>query len=113
MGHDPTFKSIPAKSLPMERSVRLNAIFGSVVAYRHSRPNTWKEYADAALAFREAASACFRKLHRGWAKLLSESPPKKNTITQLPGAEIGRLKELSKLPMFPRNAVDEWGFLSE
>lgn len=113
IGHDPTFKSIPAKSLPMERSVQLNAIFGNLVAYRHSRPRTWKEYGDAALAFREAASACFRKLHRGWAKLLSEDQPKKNTITRLPGAEIDLLNKLSKLPMFPRSAVDEWGFLSE
>ena len=113
MQHDPTSKQIPVKSLPLERSVRLNAIFGSLVAYRHSRPDTWREYADSALTFRQAASECFRELHRGWAKLLAESRPRPSTIMQMPGREMGRLEELSKLPMFPRSAVDEWGFLSE
>lgn len=111
--HDPTFKQIPAKSLPFERSTRLNAVFGNLVAYRHNRPETWREYANAVLAFREAVSDCFRKLHRGWAKLLSESPPRPNTVKELPGAEMDRIKKLSNLPLFPRSAVDEWGFLSE
>ena len=113
LGHIPTLKRIPAKSLPIERTVRLNATFTSLVSYRHRRPNTWQEYVDVALTFREAVSACFRKLHRVWSKLLSESPPKKNTIKQLPGMEMDQIKKLSKLPMFPRSAVDEWGFISE
>jgi hypothetical protein len=110
---DPTFKQIPAKSMPFERSTRLNGIFISLVAYRHNRPNTWNEYTCAVVAFREAVSDCFRKLHRGWAGLLSESPPRPSSIRALPSAEIDRITHLSKLPMFPRSAVDEWGFLSE
>jgi hypothetical protein len=111
--HDPTFKQIPVGSLPFERGTRLNAVFGSLVAYRHNRPEKWSEYGNAVLAFREAVSDCFRKLHRGWAKLLSESPPRPNTIKELPGAEMDQIKKLSKLPLFPKIAVDEWGFLSE
>lgn len=110
---DPTFKRIPATSLLPERSVRLNVIFGGLVDYRHRRPNQWSEYALAALTYREAVSACFRKLHRGWAKLLAEPVPRQNTIMSLPGAELDKLKELSHLPKFPRCALDEWGFLSE
>lgn len=110
---DPTFKRIPAKSLPLERSVRLNVIFARLVDYRHRRPDKWSEYALAAMTYREALSACFRKLHRGWAKLLAEAQPRKSTIADLPGAELDKLKELGNLPKFPRSATDEWGFLSE
>jgi len=94
--HDPTFKRIPVESLPLERSTRLNALFGSLVAYRHNRPETWKEYANAVVAFREAVSDCFRKLHRGWAKLLSEKPPRPNTIKELPGAERSEERRVGK-----------------
>lgn len=111
--HDPTHKQIPARSLPLERSIRLNAIFGSLVEYRHIRPNTWKEYAVSILEFRESASAFLRRLHRAWDKLLSESTPSQSTIRAMPGEEIDRLKSLSNRPMFPRTAVDEWGFISE
>jgi hypothetical protein len=110
---DPTSQQIPAKSLPFERSTRLNAVFANLVAYRHNRPEVWTAYANAVLTFREAVSDCLRSLHRGWAKLLSESPPRPNTIRELPGAEIDRVKRLSTLPLFPKIAVDEWGFLSE
>ncbi len=111
--HDPTFKQIPAKGLPEERAVRLNAVFGNLVSYRHQRPDTWRSYTDAILAFREAVSSGFRQLHKGWSRLLSEAVPQANTIKKLPGAELDRIKALSKLPMLPRVAVDEWGFVSE
>lgn len=111
--HDPTFKQIPAKNLPAERAVRLNAVFGNLVSYRHQRPDTWRSYADAILAFRAAVSSGFRQLHKGWSRLLSEAVPQANTIKKLPGAELDRIKALSKLPMLPRVAVDEWGFVSE
>lgn len=111
--HDPTFKQIPAKGLPEERAVRLNAMFGNLVSYRHQRPETWRAYTDAILAFREAVSSGFRQLHKGWSRLLSEAVPQANTIKKLPVAELDRIKALSKLPMLPRAAVDEWGFVSE
>ena len=97
----------------MERSVRLNAIFDGLVTYRNRRPDTWREYADAVLSFRETASACFRRLHRCWERLFTEYPPKKTAIGQLPVAEMERCRVLSKTPMFPRLAVDPWGFVSE
>jgi hypothetical protein len=112
-GHDPTTKEIPSASLPPERSVRLNAQFINLVSYRHSRPETWNEYVDAVYLFRKEVSACFRKLHRGWGRLLSEVIPRRQSFTALPGDELDRLKVLSKLPLFPRACVDEWGFLSE
>jgi hypothetical protein len=111
--NDPTFKQIPAQNLPLERAVWLNAVFGSLVSYRHRRPETWKSYAEAALAFREAVSDCFRKLQRGWARLLEEAAPRAQTVKNLPGEELQRINVLSKLPMFPRTAVDEWGFVTE
>lgn len=113
-GYDPTCKRISARNLPMERSVQLNATFRSLVAYRLRRPATWQDYTEAVLAFREAASDCFRKLYRAWATLLPGRPPKPATLRQLPEAEMDRLVSLSKeLSMLPRSAVDEWGFVSE
>jgi hypothetical protein len=112
-GHDPTTKEIPFNSLPSERSVRLNSQFISLVAYRHSRSETWSDYIDAVLAFRKELSDCFRKLHRGWERLLSENVPRQQSFNSLPGHELDRLKALAKLPLFPRVCVDEWGLLSE
>lgn len=111
--HDPTYKRIPAKSLPSERATHLNAVFMALVAYRHQRVDSWKQYADAALKYRHKVCECFRKLHRCWAKCLSANSPPSNLFKELPGAELDSLKMLGKLPMFPRCAVDEWGFVSE
>ena len=111
--NDPSFKQIPAKNLPVERAVQLNAIFGGLVSYRHQRPETWNSYAGAVVEFRETVSDCFRKLHRGWGRLLGEATPQARTVKNLPTEELKRVNALSKHPMFPRTAVDEWGFVSE
>lgn len=111
--HNPTLKGIPSKSLHSERATHLNAVFQALVAFRHHRVDLWKQYSDAALKYRQTACECFRKLHRGWAKLLSANPPPSNAFKELPRAELDSLKLLGKLPMFPRCAVDEWGFVSE
>ncbi|GAB5562274.1 MAG: hypothetical protein SynsKO_39210 [Synoicihabitans sp.] len=111
--HDPTLKNIPAKSMQSERATHLNAVFLALVALRHQRVDSWKQYSDAALKYRQTACECFKKLHRGWAKLLSANPPPSKAFKELPGAELDSLKLLGRLPMFPRCAVDEWGFVSE
>jgi hypothetical protein len=111
--NDPTVKHIPARNLAFERAVRLNAMFANLVDYRHRRPHDWATYAEAVLEFREAFSDCFHKLRKGWERLISEAVPQSKTVKNLPGKEIERVKALSKLPMFPQSAVDEWGFLSE
>lgn len=111
--HNPTLKDIPAKSMQNERSTHLNAVFLALVAHRHQRVDLWKQYSDAALKYRQTVCGCFRKLHRSWSKLLSSNSPPSSAFKELPGAELDTLKVLGKLPMFPRCAVDEWGFVSE
>jgi hypothetical protein len=113
LGHDPSEKFIPAKNLQHERTTRLNAQFHALVAYRHQRASSWKDYAGAVLNFRRTVCECFRKLHRAWGELLSENQPQSGAIKHLPGAEMEALKTISNLPMFPHSAVDEWGFISE
>jgi hypothetical protein len=113
LAHDPTVKRIPAKSMHSERTTHVNAVFLALVAFRHQRVDSWKQYSDAALRYRQTVCECFRKLHRGWAKLLSANPPPSIAFKELPGAELYSLKQLGKLPLFPRCAVDEWGFVSE
>lgn len=113
LGHDPTEKRIPSENLQHERATHHNAQFHALVAYRHQRAKSWKDYAAAVLNFRKVICECFRKLHRSWGKLLSANPPPAEAIGELPGAEIELLKTLANLPMFPHCAVDEWGFISE
>ena len=111
--HNPTSKDIPSKSMPSERAIHLNAVFQALVAFRHDRIDSWKQYSDAAMEYRQTVCRCFRKLHRGWGRLLSSNPPPSTAFKELPGAEIDSLKLLENLPMFPRCAVDEWGIISE
>ncbi len=113
IGYDPTKKEIPVESLPNKRNVEVNSIFANLASYRHLRVDHWKDYVGAAYNYRRAVSDCFRKLHRGWSKLMSEPIPRSNTIKNLPGDELEKVGKLSDLPMFPKTAVDEWGNVSE
>lgn len=113
MPHDPTTKQIPAANLHPARAVQVNGLFGNLVQYRHQRANSWRSYADSAVAFREAVCTGFRQLHRAWGRMLEERQISARTLRQLPGAALDQIKTLSKMPMLPRTAVDEWGFVSE
>lgn len=113
MPHDQTKHRIPEENLPPIRSVQLNALFGNLVAYRHKRALSWKTYAESILILREAICAAFHQLHRAWGRMLSERTVQARTIKQMPVRELDRIQELSKIPMLPRNVVDEWGFVSE
>jgi hypothetical protein len=109
---DPTEKLIRRESLPLGRSVEANVTFLNLVAYRLQRAESWQAYADSILSFREAAARTLRGLHRAWGKLVERERVGAADVRAL--AAIG-LSELiaARVPMFPRSAVDEWGFVSE
>lgn len=111
--YDETIKSIPAENLPPERAIQLNAAFRNLVSYRLQRAISWRAYAETAFAFRRTVCDCFRELQRVWGRFFEETEIKAKTLRQMPGTELDRIKALSNLPMFPRTAVDEWGFVSE
>ncbi|MGJ8660593.1 MAG: hypothetical protein ACSHXL_01010 [Bacteroidota bacterium] len=114
MIHDESQKEIKSEKLLLTRSTELNSLFNSLTNYRQNRPDNWNDYKDLIWKFRVKVSDIFRRLFRGWEQLLSETSPKQNTIKKLPIEELSRFQELLKsIPMYPRTAVDKWGFVSE
>jgi hypothetical protein len=111
--YDETIKNVPVENLHDARAVELNALFGNLVQYRHQRAASWRIYADAVFAFRDAVCSGFRQLRRAWEQMLEQRHVQPRTVRQIPGAELDQIQRLSKLPMLPRTAVDEWGFVSE
>jgi len=110
--NDPTDKSIPADGLPLARVVQLNATFRQLVTYRLQRPNSWGTYIDTILTFRRVACDTFRGLQRAWLKFLEHPKITASDVRRMPGKELTQLQGTS-VPMFPKSAVDEWGFVSE
>ena len=76
------------------------------------RAASWSEYAETAFQFRRNACDAFRGLQRGWARFLEHRKIQPNDFAKMPGLELSKL-QASRIHMFPRTAVDEWGFVSE
>ena len=110
--HDPTTKAIPIEHLPLRSAVHPNATFLNLTRYRCQRADSWREYIDSIVAFRRAACATFRGLHRAWSQFLERSKITSTDMRRMPGAELTALQKM-RVPLFPRTAVDEWGFVSE
>jgi hypothetical protein len=110
--NDPTTKSVPADGLPLARVVQLNATFRQLVSYRLQRSASWSTYIQTIFKFRRVACDTFRGLQRGWLRFLEHSKIKAADVRRMPGRELTVLQGTS-VPMFPRSAVDEWGFVSE
>jgi hypothetical protein len=111
LDHDPTFKRIPVEDSPENRAVHLNAVFIGLVNYRHNRLDEWREYSAKAMEYRKAVRTIFRKLNRTLGDLLSAPTVKQSVLRRFPQADVSSF--VSKLPMLPKKAVDEWGFASE
>jgi len=112
MPHDPTQKLISSEQLPLARSVEANSTFLNLVSYRLERAASWDAYVRAVLRFRTITAAMLRGLNRAWARLIERPRIAEGDVRRL--ATIG-LSEVvgAQVPMFPRSAVDEWGFVSE
>jgi len=110
--HDPTQKLIPSDRLPLSRSVEANSTFLNLVSYRLERADSWQAYVSAVLQFRAKTAAMLRGLHRAWGRLVER--PRVAPADIRPLTTIGLSDVIgAKVPMFPRSAVDEWGFVSE
>jgi len=110
---DPTLKQIPVSNLPAERSTSLNSRFHNLVAYRHLRPESWAKYATKVFYYRERALNCCSILASILDKMVESSSPAQVWTDLAPGESIVQLQMVSRLPMFPRSAVDPWGYISE
>lgn len=110
---DPTLKQIPVSNLPAERSTSLNSRFQNLVAYRHLRPESWAKYATKVFDFRESALNCCSVLVSILDKMVASSSPAQVWTDHAPGESIVQLQMAGRLPMFPRSAVDPWGYISE
>lgn len=111
--YDETQKCIPAGNIPHERAVLLNAMFMNLADYRLRRANSWRDYANIAFEFRRSVCDCFHDLQRAWCRYLKEAAIDPKLLKLLPAASFDKIQKLSNLPMYPRTAVDEWGFFSE
>ena len=110
--NDPSKKSVPADGLPLARIVQLNATLRQLVSFRLQRPDSWNTYTHTIVTFRRVACDTFRGLQRAWLKFLEHPRITRADILRMPGKELTVLQGTS-LPMFPKTAVDEWGFVSE
>ena len=109
---DETVKAIPAEKLTSAREAHLNGTFRNLISYRLLRAASWSEYAQAVFRFRRNACDAFRGLHRGWGRFLEHHKIQASDFAKMPGLELSRL-QASRIHMFPRTSVDEWGFVSE
>ena len=110
--NDETVKSIPAEKLTSPREAHLNGTFRNLISYRLLRAASWSEYAEVVFRFRRSACDAFRGLHRGWGRFLEHHKIQASDFAKMPGLELSRL-QASRIHMFPRTSVDEWGFVSE
>lgn len=108
---DETVKAIPGERVST-REAHLNATFRNLISYRLLRASSWSEYAETVFRFRRSTCDAFRGLHRGWARFLEHRKIQPSDFAKMPSLELSRL-QASRLHMFPRTAVDEWGFVSE
>lgn len=109
---DETVKAIPAEKLASTREANLNGTFRNLISYRLLRAASWSEYAEAVFRFRRNACDAFRGLHRGWGRFLAHHKIQASDFAKMPGVELSRL-QASRIHMFPRTSLDEWGFVSE
>jgi hypothetical protein len=110
--NDPTQKLIPIERLPLSRSVEANSTFLNLVSYRLERADSWQAYVRTVLQFRAQTATMLRGLHRAWGRLVER--PRVESSDVRPFTTIGLSDVIgAKVPMFPRSAVDEWGFVSE
>lgn len=109
---DETVKAIPAENLPLTREIQMNVTFRNLVSYRFLRASSWHAYSDMVFSFRRAACDALHGLYRGWGRFLERQKIEAADFRRMPGPELTRL-EASRIQMFPKSAVDEWGFVSE
>jgi hypothetical protein len=112
--HDDTEKTgIPVASLPPTKAVDLNATFRRLAGY-DLRPSTWDEYVQTMLHLRTSIVDRLEELQKALSfyfqnrKFINLFEKHINTTEYDNCCELIRLR-----PLFPKCAVDEWGFVEE
>lgn len=111
--HDETVKTgIPAEHLPPQWAVTINSYFSGLGNYLF-RPRTWLDYSEASNEVRKAVLESLHDLNRALAAYFRKQN-QVNIFEHLSATKWDNIKVLvSRPPLFPQCAVDEWGFIRE
>jgi len=105
---DDTTKNIAAENFVPDFLVQVNALFRNLVNWRF-RPVDWAEYIANMIATRSAFVGDIEELTRFFDRYLSGSISEVNSAPTLHAAT----PDSRWRPLYPKCAVDEWGFVSE
>lgn len=105
--------SILKSSLPINRLVSINATYSNLADYIH-RPDDWKMYAENIISTRKQVVDGLTCLNKALIAYFKNRKPQSVMGWKVDGnywEELSRVNMLSS--MFPKSAVDPWGFTSE
>ena len=104
---------IPISQLPPRWLTSINSTFRGL-AERPYRPKTWEEYAESIFELRKQNLTAMRHLENGLKVYFQKQKPDQ-LFGKLVNAEqwYHYQQMLSKSPLIPSCAVDEWGFIDE
>jgi len=106
-------KGVPAYMLPPAWAIRVNAAANGLARNRF-RSATWVEYVDLVLETRRLVVTCLDQLHRGLLKYLQRRKGLNLFEEYVDTTLWDRCSALlGDRPLFPKSAVDPWGFAHE
>jgi len=114
MLHDSTTKtSIKPEGLPSPWPVRLNGILTGLIEWRY-RSVEWTDYILQIWSFREDMLTVMQNLRRAFVAHFRNKQKRQTVIKHLNLGDWDSLKHTIDVGIpLPRQAVDEWGFVSE
>ena len=111
--YDDTEKSIDVSNFYPQWAQRMNFHFRTLGNYPH-RPENWEEHARQILGLRQELSAWLVQLQGALNTFFRRETLVKLLGDILSSSEWESIKQLTKTrPLFPKSAVDEWGFADE
>lgn len=110
--YDDTQKGIPIKNLPLDWLIEINSNFIGLVDYKF-RPDTWEDYVQEVVKTREGTLNVIKKLLKNLKKHFKTR--KFVNVLELNGlySEWDITRQNLETNLFPKSAVDPWGFSSE
>ena len=104
---------LPREHLPLRWLTSVNALLGGL-GNQQFRAESWREYAELLLNFRQSALRSLRQLETGLDAYFRRRKPGVILGSEVnPDAWDDCKKMLNNPPLLPKTAVDEWGFVSE
>ncbi len=100
-------------ALPINRLVSINATYSNLADYIH-RPDDWKIYAENILSTRQQIVDGLTCLNKALIAHFKTRNPKSIMGWKIDSDYWEKLSRVNMMsPMFPKSAVDPWGFTSE